>query len=68
MGGQQLFQANPPPDPSELPDAILDWRVQLDIQNVLSPEELHAVQEFRKAADYIAAGAYAECNIQRVID
>ena len=56
MGGQQIFQANPPPDPSQLPDAILGWRVQLDIHNALSEEELHAVQEFRKAADYIAAG------------
>ena len=56
MGGQKLFQPNPPPDPSQLPDAILDFKVQLNTQNVLSEDELHAIREFRNAADYIAAG------------
>ena len=55
MGGQQLYTANPPPDPSQLPDNILAWKKDLTL-NVLSPEELQAIQEFRKAADYIAAG------------
>ena len=56
MPGQLLFQPNPPPDPSQLPDAILDFRVQLNTQGVLSSEELHAIKQFRNAADYIAAG------------
>jgi xylulose-5-phosphate/fructose-6-phosphate phosphoketolase len=57
MGGQTIYEANPPPDPSQLPEEILNFRVQLNTQNVLSPEELHSIQEFRRAADYIAAGA-----------
>ncbi|OBZ72463.1 putative phosphoketolase [Grifola frondosa] len=44
MPGQLLFQPNPPPDPSQLPDSILDYRVQLKIKG-----------QFRRAADYIAA-------------
>ncbi|KAI0091335.1 D-xylulose 5-phosphate/D-fructose 6-phosphate phosphoketolase [Irpex rosettiformis] len=54
MGGQQLYTANPPPDPSQLPQDILSWKKDLSL-NVLSPDELRGIQEFRKAADYIAA-------------
>lgn len=57
MPEQILFTANPPPDPSQLPDEILSFRKELNIQGVLSPDELHAIQQFRKAADFIAAGA-----------
>ena len=56
MPGQLLFQPNPPPDPSQLPDSILQYGVQLDISNTLSSEELAAIKQFRRAADYIAAG------------
>ena len=49
---------NPTPDPSLLPDSVLDCRVELNTKNVLSPEELHSVQCFRRAGDYIAAGPY----------
>ncbi|KAI0346138.1 D-xylulose 5-phosphate/D-fructose 6-phosphate phosphoketolase [Trametopsis cervina] len=55
MGGQELYTANPPPDASQLPDEILSLKKELNTQNVLSPEELHGIQQFRKAADYIAA-------------
>lgn len=57
MGGQEIYVPNPPPDPSQLPDEILSFRKQLNIQNVLSPDELDAIRQFRKAADYIAGGA-----------
>lgn len=56
MPGQQIAQANPPPDPSLLPDSLLDFGVQLDNKYVLSKHELNAVHKFRRAADYIAAG------------
>ena len=56
MPGQLLFQPNPPPDPSQLPDSLLDYSVKLDLSNVLSPQELAAIKQFRRAADYIAAG------------
>ena len=49
---------NPSPDPSQLPDTVLDCRVELNIKNVLSPDELYSVQCFRRAGDYIAAGSY----------
>ncbi|KAI9061053.1 phosphoketolase [Trametes sanguinea] len=55
MPGQLLYQPNPPPDPSQLPDTILDYRVQLNTQGVLSKEELSAIKQFRRAADYVAA-------------
>ncbi len=57
MPGQLLYQPNPPPDPSQLPDSILDYSIKLDLTNVLSKEELSALKQFRRAADYIAAGA-----------
>ncbi len=56
MPGQVLFQPNPLPDPSQLPDAFLDFSVKLDTHNYLPADELKAVQKFRRAADYIAAG------------
>ncbi|GJE94524.1 phosphoketolase family protein [Phanerochaete sordida] len=55
MGGQVIFEANPPPDPSQLPDEILDFRVQLNTKNVLTDDELRCVRAYRAAADYIAA-------------
>lgn len=56
MPGQEITQPNPPPDPSHLPDSLLELRVKLNIEDALSREELKAVQTFRRAADYIAAG------------
>ena len=58
MPGQLLFQPNPPPDPSQLPESILEYGVKLDLKNVLSNEELTAIKQFRRAADYIAAGVH----------
>ncbi|KAL0580729.1 hypothetical protein V5O48_001287 [Marasmius crinis-equi] len=56
MPGQvDITLANPPPDPSQINDAILDFSVKLDTSNYLSNEELESVQLFRRAADYIAA-------------
>ncbi|THG98190.1 hypothetical protein EW026_g3949 [Hermanssonia centrifuga] len=55
MPGEEIYVANPPPDPSHLPDEILKFKVQLNTRNVIPEKELHAIQEFRRAADYIAA-------------
>jgi xylulose-5-phosphate/fructose-6-phosphate phosphoketolase len=57
MPKQELAQANPPPDQSQLPGDILKLKVDLDISNVLSDEELHALEKFTRAAEYIAACA-----------
>lgn len=56
MPAQIISQPNPPPDPSSLSDELLQLSVKLETENYLSPEELNAVQTFRRAADYIAAG------------
>ncbi|KAJ7220120.1 phosphoketolase [Mycena pura] len=55
MPGQILLQANPPADPSLLPDSVLELSVQLDTKNYLSDDELKSIEMFRRAADYIAA-------------
>ena len=47
---------NPPPGPSGIPDGISQLAVQLNTKDFLSPEDLHSVQLFRRAANYIAAG------------
>ncbi|KAH9957411.1 XFP N-terminal domain-containing protein [Russula dissimulans] len=50
-----VSMSNPQPEPSHLPDSILDCRVQLNTKNVLAQDELGSIQCFRRAADYIAA-------------
>ncbi|KAK0188698.1 phosphoketolase [Armillaria mellea] len=55
MPGQYLFQANPLPDPSQLPDIFESFGIKLDTKDYLPSDELHALQKFRRAADYIAA-------------
>ncbi|ESK95873.1 phosphoketolase [Moniliophthora roreri MCA 2997] len=55
MPAQRIDQPNPPPDPSQLDDAILSYSVKLNTKNFLSDEELKSIQLFRRAADYIAA-------------
>ncbi|KAH9942735.1 phosphoketolase [Amylocystis lapponica] len=47
MPGQVIAQPNPPPDPSQLSAAILDYSVKLNING--------AIVEYRRAANYIAA-------------
>ncbi|KAJ7911489.1 phosphoketolase [Mycena leptocephala] len=55
MPAQILLQANPPADPSLLPDSVLQLGVQLNTKNYLSDDELKAMKMFRRAGDYIAA-------------
>jgi len=55
MPGEVLDRPNPPPGKSQLPDSILEYRVNLESANALTPDELHAISAYRRAADYIAA-------------
>ena len=55
MVAQQLFQPNPPADPSLLPSSLEALKVQLPL-DVLTEDELLDIKRFRRAADYIAAG------------
>lgn len=67
MPAQLLFQPNPPPDASLLPQSLNALKVELEL-NVLSEIELLDIKKFRRAADYIAAGLYFHtiCSIKHV--
>ena len=65
MPGQEIAQANPPPDPSLLPDSLLEFGVHLNNKDVLSKHELTAIHMFRRAADYIAAGKLSSHELSR---
>ena len=56
MSGKHIEQPNPPPDPSLVPDFVLNLGVQLDHENYLSEDELKSLEIFKRAANYIAAG------------
>lgn len=70
MPAQLISQPNPPPDPSLLPDSLLDYAVKLNIKGYLPQDELQAIRLFRDAADYIAAGTRILClsRIRKLID
>ncbi|KAI5888596.1 D-xylulose 5-phosphate/D-fructose 6-phosphate phosphoketolase [Schizophyllum commune H4-8] len=55
MPGQIIYEPNPPPDPSHIPDDIEKLAVKLDVKGFLSAEERKGIEMFRRAADYIAA-------------
>jgi xylulose-5-phosphate/fructose-6-phosphate phosphoketolase len=63
MPAQILLQANPPADPSLLPDSVLQLGVQLNTKNYLSDDELKAMKMFRRAGDYIAAGLHSWISV-----
>jgi hypothetical protein len=58
MPTQQLFSANPSPDPCLLPDDILKYAAKLDHKNFLPKQELEALDLFTRTANYISAGAF----------
>lgn len=59
MPGQLIEKPNPPPEVSLIPKCVLDLAVQLDTKDYLDKDDLDAVQFFRRAANYIAAGMYS---------
>jgi xylulose-5-phosphate/fructose-6-phosphate phosphoketolase len=56
MPKQEIAEANPPPDASQLPEALLKLKVNLETTDALSDAQVDAIRKFRRAADYIAAG------------
>ncbi|KII89836.1 hypothetical protein PLICRDRAFT_567923 [Plicaturopsis crispa FD-325 SS-3] len=54
MPGQYVSRPNPPPDPSQLPESVLQCSSRMT-EAVISANELLEIQKFRRAADYIAA-------------
>ena len=57
MPGEVIDRPNPEPLPSHLPDYVTQLAVQLE-KVTLSENINVALQEFRRAACYIAAGKY----------
>lgn len=55
MPAQLLAQPNPPPDPSHLPDSVLDYRV-VHTKSDITSAELASISKFKRAANYISAG------------
>ncbi|KIK98673.1 hypothetical protein PAXRUDRAFT_823582 [Paxillus rubicundulus Ve08.2h10] len=55
MPGQRISQPNPPPDPSHLPDSVLECCAQTGTKPVLSNDELASLRKFKQAANYITA-------------
>ena len=58
MPGQELLQPNPPPDPSNIPDAMLQHSIALDTKDYLPKDQLASIKAFTGAANYIAAGKF----------
>lgn len=56
MPAQRIAQPNPPPDPSHLPDSVLDYRARASTGSVITPAEMTSLRKFTRAANYIAAG------------
>ena len=65
MPGQLISQPNPPPDPSLLPDSVLKFGVSLPTKDFLPTDEHRAIHLFRRAADYITAGAHISCPLDK---
>lgn len=58
---------NPPPDPSLLPPSLSTLGVTLDISQSLTKDELHDIQSFRRAANYIAAGTSSPLHPSNIL-
>jgi len=56
MPGEIIDRPNPPPDPSHLAEEVLKLSVKLDHGHALDKNEREAIQKYRRAANYIAAG------------
>ena len=57
MPGEEIDRPNPQPLPSHIDDHVLQLAVKLD-KTKLDEPTYAGLQEFRRAANYIAAGEY----------
>lgn len=55
MPGEEIDRPNPQPVPSQIDDHVLQLAVKLD-KTKLNEPTYTGLQEFRRAANYIAAG------------
>ena len=61
MPGEVLDHANPKPLPSQLPEEILKFAVQLE-KTKLPEDVAKSLEQYRRAALYIAAGMINHCS------
>lgn len=57
MPGEEIDRPNPQPLPSNIPQDVLSLAIKLD-KTKLDESTYAGLQEFRRAANYIAAGKY----------
>lgn len=68
MPDDVVERPNPPPLPSQIPDAVLELRVKLPTErrDVLSPEDRQGLVQYRRLACYIAACELLGHHIQQL--
>lgn len=59
MPGEVIDRPNPQPLASSILDEVLSLSVKLE-KIKISQDDLNALQEFRRASNYIAAGKFAQ--------
>lgn len=62
MPGEVIDRPNPKPEPSHIPDLVEQLQVQLQTTK-LEESDYNALQKYRRAAAYIAAGKPASQSI-----
>ena len=62
MPGEEIDRPNPQPLPSLIDDHVLSLTVKLE-KTKLDAATATGLQEFRRAANYIAAGKLLKCTI-----
>jgi xylulose-5-phosphate/fructose-6-phosphate phosphoketolase len=55
MPGEEIDRPNPQPLPSHIPDSVSSLAVKLERLQI-SQNDIQALQDFRRASNYIAAG------------
>jgi xylulose-5-phosphate/fructose-6-phosphate phosphoketolase len=63
MPGEVIDRPNPRALASHIPDEVLALSVKLE-KTKLSDADLKGLEEFRRAANYIAAGKFSSSTIQ----
>ena len=64
MPGEVIDRPNPQALASHIPDEVLSLSVKLE-KIKLNDADLKGLEEFRRAANYIAAGKFSSSNIEK---
>lgn len=66
MPGEIIDRPNPGPSPSLIPDVVLSLAVELE-KTKLDGTSIKAIQRYRAAACYIAAGVFTGKPIESIV-